>query len=639
MGKRKIISLMILILVVVGILSFVWFFKIDKFVVVNNIPINGYNIKLNQHSKFYISRSSRLNDYTISQNDNIVLKHLLPDTTYYYKINNGRTHKIHTVKTNNLINGILANSKNKIFVFDNKLNLVYRINVKNVADSLYCNGKIYITANNTLLIYKNKILMKKILFSQKTKKLLKEKDSIFLSTKDTIYRIQDLSAVKILEIKGGFEDFDPYGSSFFIYKKNNGIYFKGLKILNIDDLSSMKAIGNYLFASGYKGEIFIVDLRTNKIIYKTRLNYHVFTICINGDKLYVGGNGYVSIFNIEDFNDISLSRTLNISTAVSDIKIRNNTMIIAEGNNGIALMDLKTYQTDYVFNRGIFAYAATIFDNKLFVIDPYEGINIYNKDLNKISQIQLNGFASCIYSIGKTLIVGVDKELLIYNDELKRISKVDLKAQPTDIKSKYQYIFVSEHNLGFQIINIENPSHPIVAETIYTNGTARNLDFENGTVYLANGKNIEIYDINMIINYEERSKINVNGNAFDCVVKDNILYIDNLKKSIMLYDVSDPAKPRFIGIKKVNYNIVSMEYYKDYIICASGFNGLYIYRNEGASLKLFKKISDGSYYNGIVPFKNGFIILKGESGFDFVDKNFDVKKSVDWIFIYSAKVF
>jgi hypothetical protein len=251
----------------------------------------------------------------------------------------------------------------------------------------------------------------------------------------------------------------------------------------------------------------------------------------------------------------------------------------------------------------------------------------------------MNGFVGIIYSTGKELIIGIDKKLFIYDKNMKLLSKIDLKEIPTAIRKKYQYLFVSEHNVGFQIINIENPCKPIIAETILSEGTARNLDFKNGSVYLANGKNIKIYSINMVINYEEKSSIKINGNAFDCIVKNNILYVDNLKNNILMYDISDPEKPRFIGKKNVDYNIISMETYKNYLICSGGFDGLYVYKDSGVSLKLYKKIKDGSYYNKTFTQNNNIVALKGESGFDILTSDFNLEKSDDWVFINSSKVY
>ncbi len=637
---KKVLIYSILILILLSM-----FFVLNRrsrFININNVPLNGYTINLKKAengNKFYFSRGSDLKEHTVIKNNSIILKELQPDSTYYYRINNGPIHKLKTENTIKSFKTIVANSRNSVFVLDNKLNLKYKIKLENLSDSVIFDGYLYLVSDKNLYVYKNEKKILSIPLKEIGKKLIAVKNRLFLSTTNFIYEINNLKILEKKRVDYTIEDFYPYKDDFLIYKKEDGIFLNNRKILETKILSSMVVKGNYLFVSEYDGNVYIEDLRNGAIIYHNNFKGRIFSISISGDKLYVGGIGKIIILNVSDFSNIRIDKDIKGDFVASNIQVCKDELVVSEGNKGVAIINADTGKTLYSFDKGIFAYDVTYLNKKYFFSDPYEGIKIYNDSFEKIKTYTVKGFVGIIYSTGKKLIVGIDKKLFIYNSNLELLSKLNLKEIPTSIRKKYQYLFVSEHNMGFQIINIENPSKPIIAETIYSNGSARNLDFENGKVYLANGKNTKIYNINMIINYEEKSSIKVNGNAFDCIVKNNILYIDNLKNSILMYDISDPEKPRFIGKKNVNYSIISMAIYKDYLICSGGFNGLYIYKEDGASLKLYKRIKDGSYYNKVLIQNGKVIVLKGEAGFDVFDKDFVLEKSVDWVFINSAKIY
>ncbi len=636
--KKKTIYLIIILAI---ILSF-WAMKFgSKMIAVNNVPLNSYTVKFSGQTphKFYFSRGSRFSSYELLNKNTLTLKNLQPDSTYYYQIDNGKVHQLNTVDKTFEFNGILANAKNEVLVFDKKLNLLYRVQVQNLTDSEMFNGYLYVLTKNNMFVYKNDNKVFSINLNQTGKKLLKVNNNLYLLTQKSIFKINEFQTK--LTLKNTFEisDFYPYQNSFLLYKNNSGIYFSKKKIFDIDNLSSMVVKGRYLFVSSYGGKVYIIDLRNFKTVYSKDLKFHIFNLFVDGNRLYLGGTGKLLIFNIKDFSKITLFKQIKTNFVFSKIVVLDNTLIGCEGDRGAVLINVKTGKTTYSFDNGIFAYDIAHLDKKYYITDPYQGIKIYNDDFKKINEFSIKGFVSIIYSTGKNIVIGVDKKLQIYDPNMNLISTIQLKEVPTSITGKYQYLFVSEHNTGFQIINIENPKKPIIAETILSGGSARNLTFKNGSVYLANGSNVKIYKINMVINYEQKSTIKVNGNAFDCVVNNNILYIDNLKRSISLYDISDPEKPRFIGVKKVGYSIVSMTFYKNYLICNGGFDGLYIYKNDGVSLKLYKKIKDGSYYNKAFVYGNKIVVLKGEYGFDVLDSSFSIQKKIDWVFLYSVKAF
>ncbi|MBA7565763.1 hypothetical protein ES708_07448 [subsurface metagenome] len=139
-------------------------------------------------------------------------------------------------------------------------------------------------------------------------------------------------------------------------------------------------------------------------------------------------------------------------------------------------------------------------------------------------------------------------------------SELELDGASTDIYITGRYVYVSDLKTGIKIINVKNPSMPILEGSYYGNRNAVTsisvsgkylycTDIMNGFLVLdiSNPKKPEIVG---------EYKYPIGGNAV--YIKDNYAYVSEPVRGLLIFDISDPGKPLLTGILPRTKSIIGI---------------------------------------------------------------------------------
>ncbi len=142
------------------------------------------------------------------------------------------------------------------------------------------------------------------------------------------------------------------------------------------------------------------------------------------------------------------------------------------------------------------------------------------------------------------------------------ISLEDLKSESIFVKDNYLYL--AKGNEGFYIVDVKDPSNPVVISKLILPGRARDVSVENNIAYIAQadyyleGKKgwVSIVDIKDKTSPKLLKTLKFGSAIHSLAVNESVLYIPDThgrkedKRALHIYDVSKPAEPRLISTTK-----------------------------------------------------------------------------------------
>ncbi len=154
------------------------------------------------------------------------------------------------------------------------------------------------------------------------------------------------------------------------------------------------------------------------------------------------------------------------------------------------------------------------------------------------------------------------------------ISLEDLKSESIFVKDNYLYL--AKGNEGFYIVDVKDPSNPVVISKLILPGRARDVSVENNIAYIAQadyyleGKKgwVSIVDIKDKTSPKLLKTLKFGSAIHSLAVNESVLYIPDThgrkedKRALHIYDVSKPAEPRLISTTKQK-NFMRMMVYLD----------------------------------------------------------------------------
>ena len=112
-------------------------------------------------------------------------------------------------------------------------------------------------------------------------------------------------------------------------------------------------------------------------------------------------------------------------------------------------------------------------------------------------------------------------------------------------------IFVADSLNGLVTVDGTDPANPTVLGRVATGGQARWVSVVGDIAYVAAGSaGVVIIDVSDLENPEVITDLDMPGSAIRLAVSEDLLYVAAWNDA-RVYDVSDPAEPRFIGAARV----------------------------------------------------------------------------------------
>lgn len=184
------------------------------------------------------------------------------------------------------------------------------------------------------------------------------------------------------------------------------------------------------------------------------------------------------------------------------------------------------------------------------------------------------------------------------------------------------YAYLAFGEAGLQIIDISNPSNPVLVSTCNTTGPLRDVFVFGNYAYAATSESgLEIIDVSDVANPFITSSYNTGGYTYGVYYSENVIYLADGSNGLTIINVSDPLNPVFQSSYRMPVNA------NDNDVVVSGIYSYYA--NNSGGLQIL------NISNPLMPIVFGV--------FDENINAYDVCISGDYVYIadysYGLKIF
>lgn len=384
--------------------------------------------------------------------------------------------------------------------------------------------------------------------------------------------------------------------------------YEGLQIINVSNPYNPTLIGSYdsihagdidvldsiAIITNYYGGGFFIDISdpANPIIIDSPDNFpENFSDLVMIDSLaYIIANGKLSIYEIQDLNEMELLSYIKISQS-SELSIEDDIAYIVCSYGGIQVVDVSDiYSPEYLgsFMTPGCASGIEVENSIAYTTDLYTGIEIYDVsdavNLNLVGQIDTPHLASSI-SISNNIAYIADNDSYIPIIDFTDLDYpfilnsygIFYDVEDFVISDQMGYAVTSSRFYTFSLDNLE---YPEVMEYIYIGGTNLTITIDDPYAYVVSlFEGLKIIDIENPQNPYLLSTSEIpQCRFFDLVVSDEIVYLASGTKGLQIIDVSNPSNPIFLPYHQPSTlsEVYSLEKVDDILYVSCSYNGLQV---------------------------------------------------------------
>lgn len=137
----------------------------------------------------------------------------------------------------------------------------------------------------------------------------------------------------------------------------------------------------------------------------------------------------------------------------------------------------------------------------------------------------------------------------------------DVNGSADNVAVEGDYAYVTDENNGLRIIDVSHPSLPVLVGNYDTGGTARGLAVSQNHAYVADGSNGLV-----VINVSDPTSPILAGNfsqpgfrAFDVAVENDYAYVAS-DSGLFTFDVNNPESPALTGTNNPGFYVMDFQY-------------------------------------------------------------------------------
>ena len=246
-----------------------------------------------------------------------------------------------------------------------------------------------------------------------------------------------------------------------------------------------------------------------------------------------------------------------------EVAVDGDTAYIADGAEGLQLINIRqpvAPQQIETVKGFTFAHRIQIANGYAYIVDRENGLLIY--DLQELHDAIEPKPISSFHTVGAALAVWVDGHTVYLSDrnqgfqilDFERIDipaivgKVDVIGFDFQVEDGYAYVASGD----FRIVDVRDRFNPKVISTLRTPGTAANIKFRNGYVYLTDVEaGFYLTDVRNKLRPEFVARQSITGNAMGVSLftpddRTAIAYIVAEGGGLHTIDVSQPSNPQWL---------------------------------------------------------------------------------------------
>lgn len=304
--------------------------------------------------------------------------------------------------------------------------------------------------------------------------------------------------------------FTANGGAILIYETGNmALPDRMAEIRTFGIIMKMAVRGDLLYVAAGSDGMYVFDIkdcRSPKSVIHLPFERWCSSIFISGNLLFLGQQGSLKVFNINNSNpaDITFFKELSIQGQAEDFLIKENFLFVSCRSGGLYIFDLNNdfKNSRHIFKRGKTTYALADFQKAVYF---NMGESVY--------ALELGGFSyKKVISLPKTkkiyfilirenyAYVSFDEQIYCFQIDspscFRYKGKESLPSDHVRQAVLYKnYMYASAEDAGLMIFDISNPGSLILKSRIDTPGEISGLVVHEDSLFVADYKGLSIYDI------------------------------------------------------------------------------------------------------------------------------------------------
>ncbi len=266
-------------------------------------------------------------------------------------------------------------------------------------------------------------------------------------------------------------------------------------------------------------------------------------------------------------------------------------LYVADGDNGIYILDTRDMQSPYILahlDTDGYATAVEVKDSFLYVADDFNGFLIIDVKTPE-NPVELGGMSFYpdpvrgLCAMDTLVYLAVDRRgIVIVNvsvpDNPVSLSEYNPGGSAISVTVKDSLLYVANYDSGVTILDVKDPANPLLISRYRTGGYAFGLYIEDTILYVADEYNgVVVLNVKDPANPVLLASYSTGGHAYGVTVKDTFLFVADFEEGVKVLDIKDPQNISPVYSYDTHGESYSVAVSDSTIYVADGEDGVYIF--------------------------------------------------------------
>jgi hypothetical protein len=301
--------------------------------------------------------------------------------------------------------------------------------------------------------------------------------------------------------------------------------------------------------------------------------------------------------------DLVRIHTADTPGQATDIEVVDPVAYVADGDGGLAILDLTTPATPTVLGGlplGGYIGDVNVYGSRMYLADDYaaDSGRVHIVDISQVGAPALMGTYTTTgralgvwASAGYALVANNDNGLLILDVSQAAnphaVGGYDTPGRAMSVQTVGSLVYVADGTDGLQIIDVSSPASPTVVGTYPSGDFTIALQVAGDRAYLADGDaGLQILDVSQPASPTLLGALDTPGDVVGVFVEGDTAYLADYGGGVRVVDVSVPAAPTLMGHYQPGGSVTHVQPVGDVIFVAGGSAGVHVLR-FGSVYRLF----------------------------------------------------
>ena len=296
--------------------------------------------------------------------------------------------------------------------------------------------------------------------------------------------------------------------------------------------SDVSISGNYAYIAGVNGSLQSIDITTKtgpRVIGGCDVLEEAVDVFVAGDFAYVADRKEgIRIFDISDPNTPEPLGSFDIKYGAYGVCVIDNFAYAACRGGTLQIIDISDRNTPEIVK----SCSTGLYSRQVFIDGNYAYVAVGNEQSFDINDL-FNGLR----------IVDISDP-----NSAHTVGSLFTPGTAFDVETEGDYAFIADGVNGLQIINISDKSNPVFAGNCKIPGSAVSLAISGNYAYVAYwGAGFHIMDITDKNNPSIVGSSDFHGHATDVSVAGEYAFVTDADGGLRIFDISDPNAPVHLG--------------------------------------------------------------------------------------------